>query len=140
MTKETYLLWGPSWIGDSSPGSQIPNPLPEWKTRAKLDHGLSGTWGTLTLGEERILFLTPANEGSRSWRLIDIENASGTNPLDLTLTTSEKSGWFRGGMRQFHFQLQQALPEEPFYALWCRINSSQGLRFLDPEAAERSSR
>ncbi len=61
---------------------------------------------------------------------MDIENISRTGPLDFTVTAAEKAGWFRGGIRQFHFQSQQRLPED---ALWREINRSQGLVFLDSQ-------
>ena len=68
---------------------------------------------------------------------MDIENISQTGPLDFTVTTSEKSGWFRGGMRQFHFQLQQELPEAIYNGLWREINRSHGLAFLDSSQPEK---
>ena len=140
LAVETFPLWAAKLDQRFIAGIPETNSAPEWKAGAKLDHGLSGTLGTLMLGKERIVFDAGERGDSRSWRLIEIENVSRVGPLDLTLTTSEKSGWFRGGSRQFHFQLQQALPEDHYYALWRRINSSQGLRFLDPEAVEGRSR
>ncbi len=134
LAVDTYPLWAAKLDRRFVAAISDPKSIPEWTTGAKLDHGLSGTLGTLILGKERIVFDAGERSGSRSWRLIDIGNVSRTNPLDLTVTTFEKSGWFRGSERQFHFQLQQALPEEPFYALWRRINSSHGLTFLEPEA------
>jgi hypothetical protein len=59
------------------------------------------------IGREQIVFDAGERGVSRSWRLIDIENVSGSGPLDLTVTTTEKSGLFRVGSRQFHFQLRQ---------------------------------
>lgn len=117
----------------------IPDPdvPPEWKTKAKLDQGLSGTLGTLAISREEVFFDAGEHGGSRSWRLMDIDNISRTGPLDFTLTTNEKSGWFRGGMRQFHFQLQETLPESRFYTLWRRLNRSKGLTFLDPDGSQQ---
>lgn len=117
----------------------IPNPeaTTGWKARAKLDQGLSGTLGTLLISRDEVVFDAGERGGSRSWRLIDIENISRMGPLDFTLTTSEKSGWFRGGVRQFHFQLQEPLPEDRFYTLWRRLNQSKGLTFLDPDASQQ---
>ena len=117
----------------------IPDPGTslEWKTKAKLDQGFSGTLGTLLISREGVVFDAGEHGGSRSWRLMDIDNISRTGPLDFTLTSSEKSGWFRGGMTQFHFQLQETLPESRFNALWRRLNQSKGLTFLDPDASQR---
>ena len=106
----------------------------EWKVRAKLDRGLTGTLGTLALTDEELIFDGGKPDESRSWRLRDLENVSTAGPLDLTVTTSEKSGLFRGGMRQFHFQLQQALSDDRYNKLWRRLNRSKGLTFLEPYA------
>jgi len=107
---------------------------PEWKLGAKLDRGLSGAVGSLVLTDEELIFETKKPDESRSWRLKDIDNVSTTGPLDLTVSTSEKSGLFRGGMRQFHFQLQQALPDDQYNELWRRLNRTKGLTFLEPYA------
>jgi hypothetical protein len=116
----------------------IPDPdaSPEWKAKAKLLGGISGTLGTLVISRKEVVFNAGERGGSRSWRLLDIDNISRTGPLDFTLTTNEKSGWFRGGMRQFHFQLQETLPDSRFYALWRRLNQSKGLTFLDPDVSQ----
>lgn len=112
----------------------------EWKVGAKLGHGLSGTLGTLTVSGDELIFDTKKPDESRSWRLMDIENVSNTGSLDLTITTNEKSGLFRGGMRQFRFQLQQALSEERYNELWRRVNRSRGLTFPEPERPQTASR
>lgn len=125
----------PFWTGklDQRLIAAVPAPQSDaqWKGTAKLDHGLKGAVGSLTLGNDWIVFDAGKLDGSRSWRLTDIDNISRTGPLDLTVTTAEKSGWLRGGMRQFHFQLQQSLPEEKYNTLWREINRSRGLTFLD---------
>jgi len=132
---ETYPLWTSKLDQRFIAAVPAPEPAPEWKAEAKLDHGLSGTLGTLMIGREQIVFDAGERGASRSWRLIDIENVSSSGPLDLTVTTTEKSGLFRGGSRQFHFQLQQPLIEDQYSALWRRVNRSKGLTFLDSVAA-----
>jgi hypothetical protein len=134
---ETYPLWTAKLDQRFIAAVPAPESAPEWKARAKLNHGLSGTLGTLIFGKAEIVFDAGDRGGSRSWRLMDIENVSRTGALDLTITTSEKSGWFRGGMSQFHFQLEQALPEDRYYALWRRVNRSKGLSFLEAERSEQ---
>ena len=140
LPKELAVETYPQWTGklDQRFIAAVPAPesAPEWKVGAKLDHGLSGTLGTLTIGREQIVFDAGERGGSRSWRLIDIENVSSSGPLDLTVTTTEKSGLFRGSGRQFHFQLQQPFKEAQYSALWRRVNRSKGLTFLDSAAAE----
>lgn len=136
LAVETYPLWAAKLDQRFVAAISDPESVPEWKAGAKLDHGLSGILGTLTLGKDRVVFDSRERSGSRSWRLIDIENVSSSGPLDLTVTTAEKSGLFRGGSRQFHFQLQQPLKEDQYSALWRRVNRSKGLTFLDSAAAE----
>lgn len=136
LAVEAYPLWTSKLDQRFIAAVPAPEPAPEWKVGAKLDHGLSGTLGTLMIGREQIVFDAGERGGSRSWRLIDIENVSSSGSLDLTVTTSEKSGLFRGSGRQFHFQLQQPLKEDQYSALWRRVNRSKGLTFLDSAAAE----
>jgi hypothetical protein len=136
LAVEAYPLWTSKLDQRFIAAVPAPEPVPEWKVGAKLDHGLSGTLGTLMIGKEQIVFDTGEREGSRSWRLIDIENVSSSGPLDFTVTTTEKSGLFRGSGRQFHFQLQQPLKEDQYSALWRRVNRSKGLTFLDSATAE----
>lgn len=135
LAEQTYLLLNGKL--DQRFIAAIPDPQATagWKARAKLDQGLSGTLGTLLISRDEVVFDAGERGGSRSWRLMDIENISRTGPLDLTLTTAEKSGWFRGGVRQFHFQLQAPLPEDRFYTLWRRLNQNKGLTFLDADIA-----
>ena len=111
--------------------------VPEWKVGAKLGRGLNGTLGTLLVSRDLVVFDTEKQKESRTWRIADIENISSSGPLDLAITTSEKTGMFRGGDRQFHFQLQQRLSEERYNALWREINRSKGLTFLDSRQAGR---
>ncbi len=137
LAVETYPLWASKLDQRFIGAVSEPQTSPEWKAGAKLDQGLSGTLGSLTIGKDWIVFDAGKRDGSRSWRLMDIENISRIGPLDLTVTTAEKSGWFRGGTRQAHFQLQQRLPEQTYNALWREINRSQGLAFLDSQRGER---
>jgi hypothetical protein len=111
---------------------------PEWKMGAKLTDGAHGTRGTLVLARDRIVFDAGKRDTSRTWRISDIENVGSSGPFDLTLTTAEKSGFFRETMRQFHFQLQSKLTEEQFNELWRQVNRRKGLRFLDPDQAALS--
>jgi hypothetical protein len=133
LAVEAYPLWTSKLDQRFIAAVPAPEPAPEWKVGAKLDHGLSGTLGTLMIGREQIVFDAGEHGGSRSWRLIDIENVSSSGPLDLTVTTTEKSGLFRGSGRQFHFQLQQPLKEDQYGALWRSVNRSKGLTFLDSQ-------
>ena len=133
LAVEAYPLWTSKMDQRFIAAVPAPEPAPGWKVGAKLDRGLSGTLGTLMIGREQIVFDAGEHGGSRSWRLIDIENVSSSGPLDLTVTTTEKSGLFRGSGRQFHFQLQQPLKEDQYGALWRSVTRSKGLTFLDSQ-------
>jgi hypothetical protein len=107
-------------------------PAAEWKIGAKLTGNTKGTMGTLAVSSDLIVFDTKQPNEARSWRISDIQNVSSSGPFDLTITTGEKTGVFRGGDRQFHFQLQQAISDDRYSALWRKINRSKGLTFLEP--------
>jgi hypothetical protein len=128
---ETYPLLAAKMDQRFIAAVPAPESGAEWKGAAKLDQGLKGPVGFLTIGKDWVVFDAGTRSGSRSWRLMDIENISRTGPFDLTVHTAEKSGWFRGGAREFHFQLQQRLPEEKYNALWREINHSKSLAFLN---------
>ena len=106
-------------------------PESEWEIRAKLTRDLKGTIGTLIVSPDLIVFDTKKRNESRSWRIADIQSVSSSGAFDLTLTTGEKTGLFRGGDRQFHFQLLAPLPEDHYNALWRDVNRSKGLTFLE---------
>jgi len=136
LAVDTYPLWTSKLDQRFIAVVPAPEPAPEWKAGAKLDHRLSATLGILMIGREQIVFDAGERGSSRSWRLIDIENVSSSGPLDLTATTTEKSGLFRAGSRQFHFELQQPLKESQYNALWRIVNRSKGLTFLDSAGVE----
>lgn len=104
----------------------------QWKVEAKLTRDWKGTLGTLILSGDGLVFDTKKPNEARSWRIADIENISSSGRFDLTITTAEKAGAFRGGDRQFHFELLESLPEDRYNALWRSVNRSKGLAFLDP--------
>ena len=133
LAGQTYPLWAGKLDQRFIAAVPLPESATEWKATAKLNRGLAGPLGSLTLGKDWIVFDAGKRGGSRSWRLADIGNISRTGLFDFTVTTTEKSGWWRGGARQFHFQLQQSLPQDKYDALWREINRSQGLAFLNPQ-------
>jgi hypothetical protein len=108
-----------------------------WKINAKLDHGLRGEIGTLMVSDDAIAFEARKPNVSRSWRISDIDNVTTTGVFDLVVTTNEKAGAFRGGMRQFHFQLQKAMTNEQYESLWQAVNRSKGLVFLESQRGVR---
>ena len=104
---------------------------PDWQMPAKLNLGLGGVVGSLQLHRDRLVFDTRTANQSRVWKIQEIQSVSSSGPFDLTITTLEKSGFLRGAGRQFHFQLQQALPQERYNMLWREINQANGLAFLE---------
>lgn len=107
-----------------------PHSAAQWEIGAKLTRDLKGAMGRLIVSNDRIVFDTKKRSEARSWRIADVENVSSSGPFDLTITTGEKTGAFRGGHREFHFQLEEPLPEDRYNALWREVNRSKGLSLL----------
>jgi hypothetical protein len=104
-----------------------PDVKPLWQVDAKLLHRFGGSQGTLLLAEDRIVY--KADDGdSHTWPYTDIENVSTSGRFDLSITTSERSGWPRWSITDYHFQLKQALSDERYNDLWRRVNNSLGAR------------
>ena len=101
---------------------------PLWQVGAKLLHRFGGSQGTLLFAEDRIVYRAD-NGDSHTWPYTDLENISTSGHFDLSLTTSERSGWPRGSITDYHFQLKQALSDERYNDLWRRVHNSQGARF-----------
>jgi hypothetical protein len=99
---------------------------PLWQVEAKLLHRFGGSQGTLLVGEDRIAYRTDRGE-SYTWRLADIESVSTSGHFDFSITTSERSGWFRGSISEYHFELKQALSEDHYNDVWRRVNRAHGL-------------
>lgn len=108
---------------------------PLWSVPAKLTHGRGGTQGTLTLGEDRIVYRTEKG-ASHTWRYSDIDNVSRSGPFDLSLLTLEHEGWYHGSPTEFHFQLKGALAEDRYNDLWRRLNRSQGMQLSEHNMVE----
>lgn len=103
-----------------------PDVKPLWQIGAKLLHRFGGSQGMLLVGEDQIVYRTDNGE-SHAWPYNDIENISTSGRFDLSVTTSERSGWSRGSVTDYHFQLKQALTEERYNDLWRRANRAHGL-------------
>jgi hypothetical protein len=101
-----------------------------WELPVKLLGTVSGSEGVLRVGADRIVYQTERARQSRTWRYQDIENASTTDPYQLTLTTYERAKTHYGSRKDFNFQLKQPLDGKRFEALWKRLNQDQGLQFL----------
>ncbi len=99
----------------------------QWQVGAKLLHRFGGSQGTLLFTEEQIAFKTDSG-ASHTWLYNDIENISTSGRFDMSVTTSERSGWSRAPVTDYHFQLKQALTEDRYNDLWRRVNRARGLR------------
>lgn len=108
---------------------------PLWSLPAKLTHGRSGTQGTLTVGEDRIVYRTDKG-ASHTWRYSDIDNVSRSGPFDLSLLTLEREGWYHGSPTEFHFQLKGALAEDRYNDLWRRLNRSQSMQITEHDSVQ----
>jgi hypothetical protein len=101
---------------------------PLWQLPVKRLGAIKGAEGVLVAGEDRLVYKTGAKDDSRTWRYADIDNVSTSGPFDLTLVTYERARSHYGNLKQFHFQLKQALDEERYNDLWRRLNQTKGLR------------
>ncbi len=110
-----------------------------WELPVKLLGTLQGTQGVLRAGPDRLVFQADRPGRSRTWRYQDLDNASMTDPYELTLTTYERARRQYGSRKSFRFQLKRPLEEERFDALWRRLNREKGLKFLI-SIEERSQR
>jgi hypothetical protein len=94
---------------------------PEWQIAAKLVHGRSGSQGIIRFGADRIVYDSPQDEESRTWRIRDIENVATSGPFDLTITAHEG---------EFRFQLKETLAEDRYNRLWRQVSQANGLQTL----------
>jgi hypothetical protein len=78
---------------------------------------ITGSSGTLTFAKGSVVYSTPTNCESRTWRYSDIENISTSSRFQLTITTLEKN---------FNFQLQQPITEARYNELWLQIEKKNG--------------
>lgn len=106
---------------------------PLWTLHAKLLGTIQGSEGTLTVGEDRIVYRTDRQGHSRSWRMEDIENISTADRYQLTIVSYERARLHYGSRRSFDFQLKEPLDEGRFQALWKKLNRTRGLEVLEVE-------
>ena len=102
----------------------------QWEVPAKLLGTIQGSQGVIRVGDDRIVYQADKPGQSRTWRLGDLNNIASEGPFDLSVVTSEHSGAFHSGAREFRFQLKQPLPEARFNDLWRRLNLSKQLEFV----------
>jgi hypothetical protein len=91
--------------------------LPTWSVPAKHLKPIAGSEGTLSFTADAIVYSTPAQAESRTWRYSDIDNIASSGPFQLTITTLEKG---------FNFQLKQPITEARYNELWLQIEKKNG--------------
>src|SRR5262249_5315681 len=94
-----------------------------WQIPVKLRHGLGGSEGILTAGENTLVYESKTARESRTWRLSDIDTISTTSPLDFSITTRERSDWRHAAPRDFVFDLKAPLSQYRYDDLWRRIEA-----------------
>lgn len=87
---------------------------------------IQGSEGTLTFGEDVIVYATPAPGDSRTWRYQDIDNISSSGPFQLSVTTFERARSHYGDRRGFNFQLKQPITEASYNQIWLQIETKNG--------------
>jgi hypothetical protein len=102
----------------------------EWRVAVKLLERFGGVQGSLVATAEGLTFQADLPDRSRTWRWCDLENVSQAGPSLLTVTTLERALADYGGLKNFAFQLRQALPEDRFHRLWERIHAGRGLKLI----------
>ncbi len=103
---------------------------PDWEIPVKRLGRMQGSHGVLKVAPDRIIYESAQEDESRTWRYIDIENVSSSQPFELTLTTHERARAHYGSLKDFHFQLKEKLSEARYTDLWRRLSRKQELPVL----------
>jgi hypothetical protein len=102
-----------------------------WQVPVKLLRLVGGSQGALLVGTDHLVYRTPTREGSRTWRIGDIDMISSSGLFDLTIVTFERSEGSYTDHKDFHFQLKRPLTEAQYEALWRKVNQTKGLKILN---------
>ncbi len=78
---------------------------------------ITGSEGTLAFRSGVVVYSTPQQGESRTWRYSDIDGISSSGRFQLTVTTMEKS---------FNFQLKRPLADARYNELWLAIEKKNG--------------
>ncbi len=104
--------------------AELPDPAVTalWALPVKLRGTITGSEGTLAIGQDRIVYSTDRKGASRTWRYKDIDNISTSGPFELTLTTFEHAAEHYGNRKDFNFQLKEPLDERKYDELWRKLH------------------
>ena len=91
---------------------------------AKHKHALGGGCnGELVFSEEGVYFNSPDSRHSRFWTIEDIDSLGRMSRSHIRITVREHS--HSGGIRNFQFQLKEAMDDTTYERLWRRIYEPQ---------------
>ena len=98
---------------------RIPKALePEYQVAVKHLHVFGGCEGTLTFGDEWVVYDTAHTEDARSWRRNShIANVWSSNQFELELRVLEENQWAFDKAKRFVFQLKEPLDRNYYEAL-----------------------
>lgn len=82
-----------------------------WESQARLRHGLGGISGTLTLGQDGVVF-RPTKGSSLHWPFLEVATFDLLSPRRLVITGYENRSWHRHGERKYRFDLSTAMPPD----------------------------
>lgn len=82
-----------------------------WESEARLHHGLGGIPGTLTLGEEGVVF-RPTKGSTLHWPFLEIATFDLLSPRRLVITTYENRSWHRHGEKKYRVDLNAGMPPD----------------------------
>lgn len=83
----------------------------DWESQARLHHGLGGLSGTLTLGQDGVVF-RPTKGSPLHWPFLEIETFDLLSPRRLVITGYGNRSWHRHGERKYRFDLSAGMPPE----------------------------
>lgn len=91
-----------------------------WESQARLHHGLGGTSGTLTLGQDGVVF-RPTKGSPLHWPFLEIATFDLLRPRRLVITGYENRSWHRHGERKYRFDLSAGMPPDVAAELGRRV-------------------
>jgi hypothetical protein len=116
----------------------VPPPLAntlDWKSQARLHHGLGGSPGTLTLGQDGLVF-HPTKGSTLNWPFLEVQTFDLLSPRRLVITGYENRNWHEHGERKYSFDLSVAMPPDIAAELARRV--AKPVRNADPNPAATS--
>ena len=116
----------------------VPAPLAttlDWKSQARLHHGLEGSPGTLTVSQDGLVF-HPDKGSTLHWPFLEIQTFDLLSPRRLVITGYENRSWHEHGERKYRFDLSVAMPPDIAAELARRV--AKPVRNADPNPTATS--